>query len=206
MKCKCDECGITKYTFVAFKKGGALARRRGPSTVDKIAYVASNFVTPAPSFTAAAKVLAGQAYKRIKDNADYYRGRGVDIHKAIGKVPKPKNGWTAPGYKYAGPYNPLHKQLKHDEKCSILEIYDKPTGKTDAVAMQHDVDYTICGDDKKCKHRADAKMVKSLDAISWKERPWGHCAIRNTMAAKKKLGLGVTRKKKRLKTTKRYKR
>ena len=24
---------------------------------------------------------------------------------------------------------------------AILEIYDKPTGKTNAIAMQHDVDY-----------------------------------------------------------------
>jgi len=34
----------------------------------------------------------------------------------------------------------------------ILEIYDPPTGKTDAIAMQHDVDYAVCGDNKKCKH------------------------------------------------------
>lgn len=52
----------------------------------------SNFVTPAPSFSAAAKVLAGQAYKGVKDNVDCYRGKGVDIHKSIGKLPKPKKG------------------------------------------------------------------------------------------------------------------
>ena len=52
----------------------------------------------------------------------------------------------------------------------ILEIYDPPTGKTDAIAMQHDVDYSVCGDDKKCKHVADRKMVKSLDAVPWNER------------------------------------
>ena len=34
-------------------------------------------------------------------------GRGVDIHKAIGKRPKPKGGWTLPGHNYTGPYNPL---------------------------------------------------------------------------------------------------
>ena len=27
-------------------------------------------------------------------------GAGVDIHKAIGKLPKPKSGWTLPGHKY----------------------------------------------------------------------------------------------------------
>ena len=29
-------------------------------------------------------------------------GKGVDIHKAIGKLPKPKSGWTLPGHKYTG--------------------------------------------------------------------------------------------------------
>ena len=30
---------------------------------------------------------------------------GVDIHKAIGKLPNPKSTWTLPGHKYTGPYN-----------------------------------------------------------------------------------------------------
>ena len=67
-----------------------------------------------------------------------------------------------PGYNYAGPYNPLEKQVKFDpETGEILDVYQKPSGKTDAVAMQHDVDYTSCGDDKKCKNKADAKNGKS---------------------------------------------
>ena len=70
----CHICGKNKSKFI---KGGALARSRGPSTTDKIAYVASNFVTPAPSFGALARLLAGQAYKGVKDNVDYYkRGAG----------------------------------------------------------------------------------------------------------------------------------
>ena len=40
----------------------------------------------------------------------------LDIHKAIEKLPKPQKGWVPPGYNYAGPYNLLHKQLKHDER------------------------------------------------------------------------------------------
>lgn len=44
-------------------------------------------------------------------------------------------------------------------------MYDKPIGKTDAIAMQHDVDYTVFGNDKKCKHEADKKMVKPLNAV-----------------------------------------
>ena len=60
----------------------------------------------------------------------------------------------------------MDKQLKYNHKTGeILEIYDQPTGTTDAIAMQHDVDYPVCGDDNKCKHGADKKMVQALDAV-----------------------------------------
>ena len=83
----------------------------------------------------------------------------------------------------------------------ILEIYQKPTGKTDAVSMQHDVDYTVCGNKSKsnqvkCKNEADRKMVKALDEIPWKDRQWGHAVARNAIAAKSKLGMGTKSKKK----------
>ena len=197
-KSNCSMCGKNKSEFV---KGGALARRKAPSTTDKIAYMASNFVTPAPSFAALGRVLAGQAFKGVKDNVDYFRrGKGVDIHKAILKV-APKKGFVMPGHKYTGPSNPLEKQVKWDPKPGkILEIYEKPTGKTDAVSMQHDVDYSVCAnkpskDQVKCKNEADRKMVKSLDAIPWKDRQWGHAIARNTIAGKGKLGLGVKKRK-----------
>ena len=175
------------------KTGGARARRRGPTAVDKAAYIMSNFLTPAPGFATAAKVLAGQAFKGVKDNVDYYRGSGVDIHKAIGKLPKPKGGFTLPGHNYTGPYNPLEQQLRYDPTTGeILEFYVNPTGKTDAIAAQHDVDYSVCGNDRRCKNKADRKMVKSLDAIPWKERQWGHALARNVIDVKQKLGLGVS--------------
>ena len=90
--------------------------------------------------------------------------------------------------------------MKWDQNTSqILEIYQQPTGKTDAVSMQHDVDYSVCGnkpkaDQVKCKNKADRKMVKSLDAIPWKDRQWGHAVARNAIASKAKLGLGVKSK------------
>ena len=127
-------------------------------------------------------------------------GRGVDIHKAIGKLPKPKKGWTLPGHNYTGPYNPLEQQLRYDPATGeILEYYVKPSGKTDAVAAQHDVDYSVCekgksprpGSLRRCKNKADKKMVAALDAIPWKERQWGHALARNTIDAKQKLGLGA---------------
>ena len=57
--------------------------------------------------------------------------------------------------------------------------------------MQHDVDYSVCGDDKECKHRADKKMIRALDAVPWKERQWGHWLARNSINTKRKLGLGA---------------
>ena len=123
------------------------------------------------------------------------RAKGVDVHKAIGKLPKPRKGWTLPGHNYTGPYNPLEDQLRYDPTTGeILKFYVNPTGKTDAIAAQHDVDYSVCGNDRKCKNKADRKMVKSLDAIPWEERQWGHALARNVIDVKQKLGLGFTPK------------
>ena len=95
-------------------------------------------------------------------------GAGVDIHKLIGKLPKPAKGWTLPGHKFTGPYNDWDSQVKYDPVTGqILEIYDQPTSRTDAIAMQHDVDYAVCKDDRKCKNKADRKMVKGLDNVPY---------------------------------------
>ena len=132
----------------------------------------------------------------ISQKLDPFSGKGIDIHKAILKV-APKKGFVMPGHKYTGPGNPLEQQLRYDPTTGqILEIYQKPTGKTDAVSMQHDVDYTVCGnkpksDQVKCKNEADRKMVKALDAIPWKDRQWGHAVARNAIATKSKLGMGA---------------
>ena len=136
--------------------------------------------------------------KKYKTNRKDLDGGGIDIHKQIGKLPKPKAGWTLPGHKYTGPYNDLENQVRYDPVTGeILEIYDQPTGATDAVAMQHDVDYSVCGDDRKCKNKADRKMVKSLDAIPWKERQWGHTLARTIINTKQKLGMGAKNVKRR---------
>ena len=69
--------------------------------------------------------------------------------------------------------------------------------------MQHDVDYDVCSNRekkygenlKKCKHKADKKMVKALDAVPKKERQWGHTVARNAINTKQKLGLGLKKQK-----------
>ena len=63
--------------------------------------------------------------------------------------------------------------------------------------MQHDVDYSVCGNKPKndrveCKNDADRKMVKALDAIPYDKRQWGHWLARNAINTKQKLGLGVS--------------
>ena len=135
------------------------------------------------------KIRPNKNYKTNRKDLD---GGAIDIHKAIAKLPRPAGGWTLPGHKYTGPYNDLENQVRYDPKTGeILEIYDQPTGPTDAVAMQHDVDYSVCGDNRKCKNKADRKMVKSLDAIPYNERQWGHWLARNLINTKQKLGLGL---------------
>ena len=131
--------------------------------------------------------------KKYKTNRKDLDGGSLDIHNAILKI-APKKGFVMPGHHYTGPGNPLDEQLKYNPNTGqILEIYDQPTGKTDAVSMQHDVDYgnRPKKNQVKCKNDADRKMVKALDEIPWKERQWGHVVARNAIASKAKLGLGV---------------
>ena len=134
--------------------------------------------------------------KNYKTNRKDLDGGGVDIHKMIGKLPKPKSGWTLPGHKYTGPYNDLDSQVRFDPVTGeILEVFYQPTGKTDTIAMQHDVDYSVCKDDKKCKNKADKKMVKALDNVPYNERQWGHWLAGNMINTKQKLGLGIKKRK-----------
>ena len=39
----------------------------------------------------------------------------MDIHKLIGKLPRPEKGFVWPGHKYTGPWNPLSKQLDEND-------------------------------------------------------------------------------------------
>jgi len=146
------------------------------------------------------KVRPNRRHKTDRPDLD---GAVIDIHSAIGKLPKPKRGWTLPGHYYTGPHNPLEQQVNYDpETGQIKQIYQQPTGTTDAITMQHDVDYGVCSNrnekygenEKNCKHKADKKMVKALDGVQWKQRQWGHAAARNTINLKQKLGLGFKQK------------
>ena len=177
VKVKCESCGITKTRFIHGGIPHPKSKTRGGGNYDMRIYAGNRVDDP-----------TNPLYERP-------RGQGFDLHKAIGKLPKPKKGWTLPGHNYTGPYNPLDKQLSYDPQTGkILKIYQQPTGTTDAVAMQHDVDYAVCANkknEKGCKHDADKKMVKALDAIPKNKRQWGHAVARNAIASKRKVGLGV---------------
>ena len=118
-------------------------------------------------------------------------GKGLDIHKWIGKLPKPKSGWTPTSYKYMGPYNPLDKQLEYDrETGEVTKWHVQPYNKVDEIAAHHD----ICYDMGKNKGDCDKQMVKSLDMIPYGQTPkWGQTA-RFLINTKQKLGLGVNSK------------
>ena len=118
-------------------------------------------------------------------------GKGLDIHKWIGKIPKPKAGWTPSDYKYMGPYNPLDKQLEYDRKTGeVTKWHVQPYNKVDAIAAHHD----ICYDMGKNKGECDKKMVEALDMIPYGQMPkWGQTA-RFLINTKQKLGLGKVSK------------
>ena len=115
----------------------------------------------------------------------------IDIHKAIGKLPIiPKRGFVLPNMNYCGAYNPLDKQLIYDKNGNILRYIQKPSGNTDAICAQHDVDYTLAKS-LKDKHIADEKMIKAINELPYNQQQYGTFLVKNIIRSKRKLGLGV---------------
>ena len=115
----------------------------------------------------------------------------IDIHKAIGKLPIiPKRGFVLPHMNYCGAYNPLDKQLIYDKNGNILKYIQKPSGNTDAICAQHDVDYTLAKN-LKDKHIADDKMIKAINKLPYNQQQYGTFLVKNIIRSKRKLGLGV---------------
>ena len=61
------------------------------------------------------KVRPNIKYKTDRPELD---GKGIDIHKWIEKLPRPKAGFTPTKYKYKGPYNPLEQQLNYNPETA----------------------------------------------------------------------------------------
>ena len=119
-------------------------------------------------------------------------GGKLDIHSLIGKLPKPKAGWTPTNYKYMEPFNPLDKQLEYNpETGEITKWIVPPFNKVDEISAHHDVCYSREVDKNDC----DRKMVSELDKIPYGELPKMGMFARKVIKTKQKLGLGILKKK-----------
>ena len=93
------------------------------------------------------------------------------------------------GYQYLGPYNgPLEKQMLYDKKTGdIYKYIDKPKNILDKIASRHDICYEL---KPKNKGLCDRIMVKEIDDIKYKDRPFRTFAIKQIINIKQKFGMG----------------
>ena len=112
----------------------------------------------------------------------------VDIHSLLEKNPITKKMLRPKfGYKYLGPYDSLNTQPLYDKQTgSIYKYYDKPKNILDKIASKHDTCYAV----GKNKNECDRIMVKEIDNIPFKEKPWGTTMIRSIINTKQRFGMG----------------
>ena len=82
----------------------------------------------------------------------------MDIHKLIGKLPRPEKGFVLPSHRYTGPYNPLHKQLDANDNPLPGQ---EPFNAVDKISIKHDICYRD-NDNKRGKKKCDEIMLKEL--------------------------------------------
>ena len=85
----------------------------------------------------------------------------MDIHKLIGKLPRPAKGFVLPGHKYTGPFNPLEDQL--DENDNPIPGQEPKNG-VDAISMHHDICYRD-NNTKDGKQKCDDRMLIELNQL-----------------------------------------
>ena len=114
----------------------------------------------------------------------------MDIHAVIGKLPRPKGGFTLPNHKYTGPYNPLDEQLDENDQPKPGE---EPYNAVDAISMRHDICYRD-NNSKKGKHKCDDCMLKELDEMQPKgfREKLDRRVVRSLIGTKRRLGWGVS--------------
>ena len=66
----------------------------------------------------------------------------------------------------------------------------KPSGKTDEICAQHDVDYTLAKN-LKDKHIADEKMAKPINELPYNQQQYGTFLVKSIIRSRRKLGLGI---------------
>ena len=114
----------------------------------------------------------------------------MDIHKAIGKLPRPKKGFVLPYHKYTGPYNPLHEQLDEFDQPRAGQ---EPYNAVDAISMRHDICYRDSNKTREGKHACDDEMLKELNILHPKtiRERIDRSLVRLIIGKKRKLGLGL---------------
>jgi len=85
----------------------------------------------------------------------------MDIHKLIGKLPRPKNGFMLPSHHYTGPYNLLEEQLNENDLPKREHL---PFNSVDRISMQHGICYRD-NPSIKGKHTCDDTMLKRLTEL-----------------------------------------
>ena len=113
----------------------------------------------------------------------------MDIHKLIGKLPRPTKGFVLPGHKYTGPFNPLKDQL--DENDNPIPGQE-PKNSVDAISMHHDICYRD-NSTKDGKQKCDNKMLTELTSLKPKNlrERMDRSVVRRLISAKKSLGWGI---------------
>ena len=103
------------------------------------------------------------------------RGGGLDVQKLMDKTGIEFH-W--PGYQYMGPGTKLQKRLKRG---------DPGINRLDRISKTHDIDYSKARS-LKDKHKADRKMIKSIEKLPGKKTKT-ECVVKTIMKAKVKLGV-----------------
>ena len=89
---------------------------------------------------------------------------------------------------YCGPYNPLNKQVIYVKNGNIIKYIQNPTGKTDEICAQHDIDFELSRDIID-KHNADKRMINSINNLPHKDKQWSTFLVKNIINTKQKLGM-----------------
>ena len=114
----------------------------------------------------------------------------MDIHRLIGKLPRPNGGFTLPRHHYTGPYNPLDRQLDEND---VPIKGQEPYNAVDAISMRHDICYRDHSEEKGGKHRCDDAMLSELDELTPKNmrERIDKGVVKAMIGTKRKLGWGV---------------
>ena len=114
--------------------------------------------------------MSGRAKRRTKQP-----GGKFDVQKLLSKTGMEFH-W--PGYQYMGPGTHLAKRLKRG---------DPGINRLDRISKIHDIKYSNARS-LKDKHKADRKMINSINKLAGKKTKTEH-VVKTIMKAKVKLGM-----------------